>query len=301
MAARRVAGRPRQQAKPFDATTKTLVETHPEDWLALAGLPPQPVLIIDADLATVTTEADRVLRVGDPPVCLLHFEFESGESVARIGDRSLRYNVLLDGEHNLPVLSVVVLLRRESNSPRITGRVERYRPDGTVYLTFDYRVVRVWEMDAEALLTGGLGTLPLAPIANISTERLPEAIRRMDSRIQTEAATPNEAAQLWAATYLLMGLKYPSEFAAQLLRGIEKMRESTTYQSILAEGRSEGRSEGRAAEARGILLRLAEKRFGAPSVAVSAAIQAISPVERLEQMIERVLEVESWDELLMGA
>ena len=37
-------------AKPFDVTTKQLVELHPADWLAYAGLPPAPVDVVDADL-----------------------------------------------------------------------------------------------------------------------------------------------------------------------------------------------------------------------------------------------------------
>jgi len=41
---------------------------------------------------------------------------------------------------------------------------------------------------------------------------------------------------LWTATYVLMGLKYPSAFTEQLLRGVRQMKESVTYQAILAEG-----------------------------------------------------------------
>jgi hypothetical protein len=45
-------------AKPFDATIKHLVETHPMDWLNLAGLPfSGPVEIIDADLSAVSAES----------------------------------------------------------------------------------------------------------------------------------------------------------------------------------------------------------------------------------------------------
>lgn len=50
-------------ATPFDATTKELVRLHPEDWLVLLGLPAAPCKVIDADLATVSTEADRLIRV----------------------------------------------------------------------------------------------------------------------------------------------------------------------------------------------------------------------------------------------
>jgi hypothetical protein len=55
----------RAVTKPYDAATKSLIERHPADWLRVLGMPTGTVEVIDADLATVTTEADRVLRVTD--------------------------------------------------------------------------------------------------------------------------------------------------------------------------------------------------------------------------------------------
>jgi predicted transposase YdaD len=287
-------------AKPFDATTKKLVETRPADWLALLGITGTPVAVMDADLATVTTDADRVLRIGDPAERLAHLEFESGKDGANVPRRLLRYNALLDYQHGLPVQSAVILLQRESDSPRITGRLERRRADGSIYLTFEYTAVRVWQLDAEALLSGGLATLPLAPLTNVATPDLPTVVRRMQTRIDAEAATTEEAGTLWVATYILLGLKYPQGLAGELLKGVRQMEESVTYQAILAEGAARGRDEGRASEAREIILRLGGKRFGAPSARAAAAIQAITSVERLEALVDRLLEAESWDELLAG-
>ena len=53
--------------KPFDITTKSLLEGYPESWLAYLGLVPDgPVTVIDTDLATVTAEADKVFRIDGP-------------------------------------------------------------------------------------------------------------------------------------------------------------------------------------------------------------------------------------------
>lgn len=88
------------------------------------------------------------------------------------------------------------------------------------------------------------------------------------------------------------------------------MKESVTYQAILeegeakgeargrAEGRIEGRVEGKAEEARNLLLRLGMKRFGPIDAVIQAAIEAINSLERLEQLAERLLEAENWNELL---
>jgi len=107
-----------------------------------------------------------------------------------------------------------------------------------------------------------------------------------------------------------MGLKYDSAFATQLLKGVQGMEDSVTYQDIIrkgklegklegkAEGKLEGKLEGRAEEARNILLRLGGKRYGTPDAATQSALDAILSLERLELLVERLLEVESWQELL---
>ncbi len=45
---------------------------------------------------------------------------------------------------------------------------ERGFPDEVPYNVFRYRVIRVWQLPPDPLLTGGLGTLPLAPISAVT-------------------------------------------------------------------------------------------------------------------------------------
>ncbi len=74
------------------------------------------------------------------------------------------------------------------------------------------------------------------------------------------------------------------------------MRESTTYQAILREGRIEGSVAG----AQQMLLRQGTKRFGPPEAATVGAIEAIGDLESLECLGEQVLETDlrSWHDLL---
>ena len=54
--------------KPYDPTLKAMVETQPESWPACLGRPAGPTTVIDADIATLSGAADKVLRVAaDPP------------------------------------------------------------------------------------------------------------------------------------------------------------------------------------------------------------------------------------------
>ena len=72
------------------------------------------------------------------------------------------------------------------------------------------------------------------------------------------------------------------------------MRESSTYQAVLDEGRAEGRIEG----AKQILLRLASARLGTPDRRTREAIDALTSMEQVEALTERLLVATSWDELL---
>ena len=64
------------------------------------------------------------------------------------------------------------------------------------------------------------------------------------------------------------------------------MKDSVTYQANVEEGKIDD------------LLRLGQRRFGAPSIAAEAALRAITDVERLARLIDRLLDASSWEELL---
>ena len=47
-----------------------------------------------------------------------------------------------------------------------------------------------------------------------------------------------------------------------------------------------------------MLLKFGGKRFGSPDASTQAALEAINSIEELERLADRLLEVESWQELL---
>jgi predicted transposase YdaD len=296
-------------SKPFDATTKELLASDPRGWLELLlGRRLKSVHVLNVDLSTITTEADSVLSVEAPEPWLVHVEFQSGYD-SDLPLRLQRYNVLVNYRHRLPVQSVALLLCEDADGPVLTGLLQQKTPDGFIYHEFRYNVVRVWKLPASEILTGGLATLPLAPLANLKKEDLPGVIQAIHQRLEREA-TENQAQVLWAATYLLMGLTYPEEVIDHLLQGVQNMRESVTYQKILreghaeghAEGRAEGRAEGQAIgrtdEVRKVLKRLGTKRFGKSGPEIDSLIDRITDLDELEQLTDRVLDVQSWEELI---
>jgi len=117
----------------------------------------------------------------------------------------------------------------------------------------------------------------------------------MEERIGQESI---DAERTWIATYVLMGLRYDSAFIEQLLRGVQTMEESVTYQAIIRKGEARGRVEGRVEGELNLLLLLGRNRFGEPTKRTLSKLQSITSTERLERLAIRMLTAESWKELL---
>jgi hypothetical protein len=166
-------------SKPYDAVTKRLIEMRPEGWVAFLDLPPGDVSLIDADLSTITSYADRIIRVDTAGGSyLVHNELESGKDTADLPLRLFHYNSSTLYKMRLPVVSTVFLLHKGANSPRITGTFEFL----TSVVTFTFRSVTTWCGSGNWTLTncspGGIATLPFAPIANVAPPRYRASSRR---------------------------------------------------------------------------------------------------------------------------
>jgi len=296
--------------KPFDPTGRKLIEMGPPDWVAWLGNPvPDPgrVTAIDSNISTVTAEADKVLWVEDPEPWIQHIELQAGRDVD-LADRAHTYSTLLRRHHHVPVRTALVLLRPAADGPELTGVFEQKYRNGQVYDWFRYDVVRVWKQPVDLLLASGLTVLPLAPVSDVTEEKLPGVLKAIADRLARETS-PEEAATLWNATRILMGLRYSEkqvdsiiEGVSAMLFGIRGIEESSVYQGILrkgeAKGRVEGLAEGRIEDAREVLLRQGRKKLGPPGESIEAEITALADLDRLHDLIDRILDVSTWDELL---
>ena len=168
--------------------------------------------------------------------------------------------------------------------------------------------MRIWEQPFAEVLAAGLPVLPLVPVADVEPAKVPEVLMAISERLVRETS-PEQAATLWAATKVLMGLRYPKEQvegfmrgASAMILGIRGIEESTVYQDIFAKGEAEGEAKGRlegAIEgARKTLLRQGRKKLGRPSEAVESQITALGDLDRLNELLDRILGVSTWDELL---
>jgi hypothetical protein len=260
-----------------------------------------PLVPLDVDLSTVTAATDAVLARGDPPEALFDVNFQANwdeELLARL----LLYNALLHRRYGVAVHSILVLLRPTADDNRLAEGLhysvwpERGRTD------FQPEIVRVWQVPVDRVLTGGVGALPLALLSSLPegarrVEALPLVLRGIIDRLQAEVP-PMTAEDLWTATYVLAGLRFSADELKPHFSGFPGMKESSTYQAILREGEEVGEARGRSDEARKLLLRFGQKRFGPPDTVVLTALQAVSDLERLERMIDTILDANTWQDVL---
>lgn len=295
-------------SKPFDATIKDLAAQGPADFVTcFDGPTTRPVKLLNVDLSTVTTAADVVFAIGDPLTDILHLDAQAGPSATKHLD-VLAYNVLLHRTYQVPVHSIVLLLRPQAQHPNLTGNVQYAARPGRGRMDFGFEVIRLWEIPADDLLNSALATVPLAVLGKLPDalrleDALADLIKRLEQRLHQEAAG-KQAERLLTAAYVLTGLRLPKpKDVSQLFRGVSiAMRESVTYQAILEEGREEGRvegrEEGRVEELHRTVLRLGRERFGEADETTRQNIEAIRDIDALEELSVRLIKVSSWGELL---
>ncbi len=284
-------------AKPFDATLNSMIDAGPGDWAAhfarLAGIPPGPGVPLDTDLAT-TVQADKVFRIDGARPSLLHLELVTS---SRLGypRQLMRYNTLINHQHDLPVETVLVLLRPAAQASDQTGVYRRAGVNGNVIAEFRYHVERVWERPVDFWLNGGVGLAPLALVTDEAEADLGSALSRLQGCLRDHGTDAKVTKSLLGSSYVLCGLRYERERIRNLFQNVSMlMEESTTYQEIIEKGEARGIPKGE----RTMLFRLGARRFGPPSPAISAAMNAITDPARLESLADRIFDATSWDDLL---
>lgn len=121
-----------------------------------------------------------------------------------------------------------------ADSPQWNGLLERGLPGEDPVSTLRYQVVRVWQLPVEQVLQGGIGTLALAPITNVAAGDVRRVVGRMKERLSGPSPA-RRAADVRAATYVLLGLRYSDELARAVFEEVLTMKESVTYQAIVRE------------------------------------------------------------------
>jgi predicted transposase/invertase (TIGR01784 family) len=231
-------------AGQYDDNVKKLIETNPQDFVALAVNGGHFEEILDKELKSVHIFADALLKItqnGKP--MLAHFEFQSGND-PHMQERLLEYNTLASREYDyLPVSSCVIYLKKVNNPP--TSPFIRQLPDSEEVVRFHYKLIELAELSADEFLeSGGVGLSPLVTLTQDGTKH--DVVRKMITGLQSSGQ-----ANLLVIAGAIASLAFEDKSVAEqewLERTFamlnDTLRNTKYYQKILKEGLEEGLEKG---------------------------------------------------------
>jgi predicted transposase/invertase (TIGR01784 family) len=265
----------------YDNTCKYLAENFSEDissWLlgervTLTELKP-------TELSADPIRADSMILLTNQDL-ILHIEFQTDPD-DDIPFRMIDYRVR--GYRKFPtkrMRQIVIYLRKT------TSEVVRQTAFEIENTRHQFEVIRLWEQPPSIFLE----SVGLYPFATLAQTDEPESILRTVAAKIEDIGTPKIQANLTATAFILAGLVLDKNRVKQILRR-DNMRESATYQDILAEGEEKGKTQGRVEEAKGLVIRQLTRKLGNVSPNLLAKIEVL-PLERVESLGEDLLDFTS--------
>jgi predicted transposase/invertase (TIGR01784 family) len=269
----------------YDNTCKYLAENFPEDissWLL--GVRVSLVQMQPTELSVEPIRADSMILLTNHNL-ILHVEFQTRPD-REMGFRMLDYRVRAHRKFPNKQMRQVVIYLTPTNSDLAT--LTTFELESTRH---EFEVIRLWEQPASIFLES-VGLYPFATLAQTDDPEL--VLRGVAARIE-ELPERKLQADISAMSYILAGLVLDRDRVGRIIRR-DIMRESVTYQDILAEGevkgKTQGLAEGRVGEARILIIRLLTRKLGNISPKLLAKIEAL-PLERVESLGEDLLDFTS--------
>lgn len=281
-------------SKKADIGSKRLISLAPEQWVKWVTQIPNVQVrdIITSEFQWVSRESDVLVRAYTP---------EDGEFLV-LNELQLRYKAemplrmrayaaLAEERYNKPTYPVLINILPPASSVTIPTRYESVFRG--LQARQDYRVINLWEVDAELVFQQPLPSLiPFVPIlqggGNESKVRQALQVLRTDQQL-------NDLESLLAffATFVL-----ETPLVQQIMRwDMAVLRESPWYQEILQKGIEQGREQAlRQGQFSTIALGL-ELKFGREGLQLMPEIEQIEDVAILEAIVQGIKTLNTLDEL----
>jgi len=272
----------------FDSTFKVLVDHSPGDWARfLFSEALDSATTMDTSLHETSEVVDRLIRVshggGD---FILHVEFHAGHSGNAIPSRLFHYNAAVMKRYGMTTLSCVLILRKEADSPSISGGfVRSIEPFGDIH-SFRYHPIRLWKEPLNRFLIPGSSLAVAGVLAEFGERTLEEAGAEILRCIEA-SGDQDVSGRLLNHAIALAGMRFNRSQAETIfgrkLSVLEKY--STTVQYFIRRG-----------EAR-LLLESAKQIFGAPTPQIIEKVDDATSAE-LVAWNKRLRTAQSWSELI---
>ncbi len=261
-----------------DSPLKRLVSTFITDfatWLLQANV--RQARSLNVELPATTLSADQVFHItlDSGQRLVLHIEFQGRRSRPPMSWRMLEYMTRLASTHRLPLHSVVLYVGGGAGADD-TGKHQVEGVNDTTVMSWQYEVIRLWQMSAQDLLALGSPAL-LALVGQTRIEQpevvFPEVITRLRSVPDTDTR-----GHLLTALLALIQEEEMVEMVERLLENDDLLMDTPFLRRIRAEGREEGREEGALAMRRRDILQALALRFGTQDTADHPVVESLQQI-----------------------
>ena len=267
-----------------DIGSRRLISLAPTAWVRwlLGDDTLDAIDLLSADFQWVSRESDALIRVHSPT----HGDFVVVNEIQlhhdpRMPSRMRAYAGLAHERYGEPIYPVLVNILPPPAGVDIPTRfVSEFL--GLVARQ-DYRVVNLWEVEAQWVLEAELvPLLPFLPVLR-GGQDIP-LLQRAVTRLRAEPALSElEPLLAFFASFVL-----ETRFVQQIMRwDMAILRESPWYLEILEEGREQGRRED--------VLHFLEYRFGEVPAEIGDALGGLD-LEQLDRLLDAALKAATLDE-----
>jgi predicted transposase YdaD len=274
--------RSRGRSAGYDNLCKVLAEESPQAWIQwLLAVSPEPeVRLITSELTRSTLRPDFLAEWPESGAMrMLHIEFQVlADSTPPLPLRMFDYAGGCLRRHPQGRLDQVVIVLR----PVLAEVLDRFSHQENQWI---YRVVKLWEVEPAELLRYP-ALVPLAVLARSG----PDTAAHLHQVASAISCLPKEQQpNAYTAAEVFAGLVFDATLVETIL-GHESMKESVTYQRIIAKGLLEGEARGAAkGEIKGMLklvMQALNSRFGALPPPVIGTVQAIEDEAQLRRIMD---------------
>ncbi|MDZ8226090.1 Rpn family recombination-promoting nuclease/putative transposase [Nostoc sp. ChiVER01] len=275
-------------AKVADIGSKRLINLAPDAWVKWVTQRPEVVAkeILGSEFHWISRETDVLVKA----YSATHGDFLVLNELqlrytAQMPLRMRAYAALAQERYQLPTYPVLInILPPPSNLTIVNSYEQEFLGLRAIQ---DYRVINLWEIDAETVFEQSLPSLlPFVPILRGGGEV--SVVQRALQALRADAEL-NELESLLAffASFVL-----DTPLVQQIMRwDMAVLRESPWYQEIEQRGIQQG--------ARRQLIRVLEQRFGEIPHEVEIRLEGES-VEQLESLMDSAIAVNSLDEFIQS-
>jgi hypothetical protein len=284
-----------------DRSAKWLLAHHGDAVLRLGGYtgfiswkPLQPETVAPRRLPDGLLEV-RFPGTAEPVLVLVEIETYPGADA----DPQVLDDLMLIKVDRKIVPEVVFLVLKPKGNLAVTGASEARSPSGHTRLGGSWPVVRLWELEADALLaTGDVGLVPWVPLTKTA---LPpeELMARCRDRL-VQVPDPTDRAGLMAVTQILAGLAFPDKRFLNLFGGADAMIESPVLDEVKEILRKRYEAEGTRAGTRSSIRETLEARFGVVPLERIAALDAVADEGRLKELVRLAATCPTLDAFVAG-